>query len=156
MKETTPSGQEGVRYADIDESREGQRLDNFLLGQLKGVPKSHIYRVLRRGEVRVNSARAAPGYRLQTGDRVRIPPLRTSKAAAPAAGRFDWLRERVLHEDEDLLVLDKPSGMPVHGGSGVTAGVIEVLRTLRPEAPMLELVHRLDRGTSGCLLIAKR
>lgn len=156
MKKTTPSRQEGVRYADIDESREGQRLDNFLLGQVKGVPKSHVYRVLRRGEVRVNGGRARPDYRLQAGDRVRIPPLRLPERSKPPDARgLEWLRERFLYEDDDLLVLDKPAGMPVHGGSGIAIGVIEALRQLRADAPMLELVHRLDRGTSGCLLIAK-
>lgn len=147
----------GVRYVEVDETREGQRLDNFLLGQLKGVPKSLIYRVLRKGEVRVNSSRVGPEYRVQSGDRVRIPPIRQSETPkAPQAKSFEWLRERFLYEDDDILVLDKPSGLAVHGGSGVAAGAIEGLRVLRPELPMLELVHRLDRGTSGCLLIAKR
>lgn len=157
MKHAVSDGQHGVRYVDIDESREGQRLDNFLLGQLKGVPKSHIYRVLRRGEVRVNSGRVGAGYRLQVGDRVRIPPLRQAGAAEPARPEgFEWLKERALYEDDELLVLDKPAGLPVHGGSGVAIGVIEALRAVRPDLPQLELVHRLDRGTSGCLLLAKR
>lgn len=146
-----------VRYVEIDASREGQRLDNFLIGQLKDVPKSHVYRVLRRGEVRVNSGRAAPDYRLQSGDRIRIPPLRQRQSIKPAGGpRWQWLEERVLYEDDDILVLDKPAGLAVHAGSGVASGVIEALRALRPELPMLELVHRLDRDTSGCLLLAKR
>lgn len=157
MKKAVPPGSEGVRHVDVDASREGQRLDNFLLGQLKGVPKSHVYRILRRGEVRVNGGRAAPDYRLRTGDRIRIPPLRRKAPAEPAsAAGFEWLNQRVLHEDEELMVLDKPAGLPVHGGSGVAVGLIEALRGLRPQLPMLELVHRLDRGTSGCLLVAKR
>lgn len=154
---TKTSNKEAVRYVEVEESREGQRLDNFLVGQLKGVPKSHIYRVLRRGEVRVNSGRAGPDYRLQAGDRIRIPPLRQSEPAAVVdPNRYKWLSDRFLHEDDDVLVLDKPSGFPVHGGSGVVVGVIEALRALRPEARELDLVHRLDRATSGCLLIAKR
>jgi len=145
-----------VRHVEIDESREGQRLDNFLLGQLKGVPKSHVYRILRRGEVRVNSARAAASYRLQAGDTVRIPPVRTARAVT-VSGRQEpgWLADRALYEDSDLLVLDKPGGLAVHGGSGIGAGLIERLRLVRPELPMLELAHRLDRETSGCLLLAK-
>jgi 23S rRNA pseudouridine955/2504/2580 synthase len=157
MDRTAPSGKAQVRYVEVDESREGQRLDNFLLGQLKGVPKSYVYRVLRRGEVRVNSGRVSPDYRLQAGDRVRIPPLRQAGPSKPPdAGSFEWLQERFLHEDDDILVIDKPAGLPVHGGSGVAVGLIEALRALRPEQPMLDLVHRLDRGTSGCLLVAKR
>jgi 23S rRNA pseudouridine955/2504/2580 synthase len=157
MTKTIPPSKEGVRYVEIDESREGQRLDNFLIGQLKGVPKSHIYRVLRRGEVRVNSGRVSADYRLQSGDRVRIPPIRQGEPPKSVnADRFAWLRERVLYEDAELLVLDKPAGLAVHGGSGVAVGVIEALRQLRPESPMLDLAHRLDRDTSGCLLIAKR
>lgn len=157
MKPTSPPEKGGVRYVEIDESREGQRLDNFLLGQLKGVPKSHVYRVLRKGEVRVNSGRAAADYRLQAGDRIRIPPLRQGEKARPSQPKaLEWLQERVLFEDDDLMVIDKPSGLPVHGGSGVTTGLIEGLRAARADVPMLELVHRLDRGTSGCLLIAKR
>lgn len=157
MKSADASEQRGVRYVDIDTSREGQRLDNFLLGQLKGIPKSHVYRVLRRGEVRVNSRRAGPDYRLQAGDRVRIPPLRSrAPAPAPRVEGFEWLRARVLYEDDDLIVLDKPAGLPVHGGSGIAVGLIEALRSLRPEHPDIELAHRLDRDTSGCLLIAKR
>src|SRR5258706_5794931 len=157
MTKTIPRSKEGVRYVEIDETREGQRLDNFLLGQLKGVPKSNVYRVLRRGEVRVNSGRVWPDYRLQSGDRIRIPPIRQGEPPRLAnADRFVWLRERVLHEDDDLLVLDKPAGLPVHSGSGVAVGVIEALRQLCPELPMLDLAHRLDRDTSGCLLIVKR
>lgn len=147
----------GVRHVEVDASRAGQRLDNFLLGLLKGVPKSRVYRVLRRGEVRVNSARAAPSYRVQPGDRVRLPPIRLARGTtADDAPRLGWLAQRILYEDDDLLVIDKPAGLAVHGGSGVHTGLIEALRRLRPAAATLELAHRLDRATSGCLLIAKR
>ena len=151
------SNRREVSYVDVDASRAGQRLDNFLVGRLKGVPKSRIYRILRRGEVRVNGGRATASYRLRAGDRGRIPPVRLKPSEQSDRVRgFEWLGARVLYEDEDLLVLDKPSGLPVHGGSGVTTGLIEALRQLRADAPTLELVHRLDRDTSGCLLIAKR
>ncbi len=156
MKKTAPADRDAVRYVEVDESREGQRLDNFLLRELKGVPKSHVYRVLRRGEVRVNSGRVAPDYRLQAGDRIRIPPLRLGEAPPRARPEgFEWLRDRFLYEDDDLLVIDKPAGLPVHGGSGVAVGLIEALRSLQPDLPSLELAHRLDRGTSGCLIVAK-
>jgi len=153
-KRKDSSASPAVRHVDVDETREGQRLDNFLLAILKGVPKSRIYRCLRKGEVRVNKGRVGPDYRLQAGDVVRIPPIRVSPDKVHP-GNFDWLAERVLFEDEHLIVLDKPAGMAVHAGSGVATGIIEALRTWRPHAPMLELVHRLDRETSGCLLIAK-
>ena len=137
---------------EIGEEHASQRIDNFLLRELKGVPKSHVYRVLRSGEVRVNSGRIGPDYRLQVGDRVRIPPVRVSaavKTARPA--EFP-----VVHEDAALLVVDKPSGVAVHGGSGVSFGVIESLRASRPQAKLLELAHRLDRDTSGLLIVAKK
>lgn len=133
----------------------GQRLDNFLLGALKGVPRSRIYRMLRRGEVRVNGARSKPSRRLAPGDRVRIPPHRAAAPGEPArapAGALDALLDRVLYEDDDLLVLDKPSGHAVHGGSGVSFGIVEALRG---SGRRLELAHRLDRDTSGCLMLAK-
>ena len=147
-----------VQWVDISAEEAGQRIDNFLHRYLKGVPKSRIYRLLRKGEVRVNKGRAKPEYRIQRGDQVRIPPLRmaTSADPGPAAKRAGRLLDAVLYEDERLLVLNKPAGMAVHGGSGLSFGVIEALRALRPEAPYLELVHRLDRDTSGCLLVAKR
>ncbi len=148
-----------VQWVDISTEQAGQRIDNFLLRVLKGVPKSRIYRLLRKGEVRINKGRAKPEYRLKTGDRVRIPPVRLpEKASLPVPGDrvLQHLANAIIHEDERLLVLDKPSGMAVHGGSGLSYGVIEGLRALRPEAPYLELVHRLDRETSGCLLIAKK
>lgn len=146
-----------ARLVEIDETSAGQRLDNFLLRQLKGVPKSRIYRIVRMGEVRINKGRAKPDYRLQKGDTVRIPPIRTaSRPAPPSAGNLAWLNDRILYEDDDLIAIDKPSGMAVHGGSGVSLGLIEALRQLRPRCRFLELVHRLDRDTSGVLLIAKR
>jgi len=147
-----------VRWMDVGAEQAGQRIDNFLLRILKGVPKSRIYRLLRKGEVRVNRGRIRADYRLKEGDQVRIPPVRIAETRqpAPTAGAIERLAGSILYEDERLLVLDKPSGMAVHGGSGLSYGVIEALRALRPEAPYLELVHRLDRDTSGCLLIAKR
>ncbi|MEW5944350.1 MAG: 23S rRNA pseudouridine(955/2504/2580) synthase RluC [Pseudomonadota bacterium] len=150
---------ESVTFVTIGEDSEGQRLDNFLLKQLKGVPKSHVYRVLRRGEVRVNGKRAAPTYRMAVGDVLRLPPVRTAQlerpaaAAAPVAPR---LAQSVLYEDDALLVVNKPAGMAVHGGSGISRGVIEQLRLERPELKFIELVHRLDRETSGVLLLAKK
>lgn len=147
-----------VQLVTIDEGNDGQRLDNFLLSQLKGVPRSWVYRVMRRGEVRVNKGRCKPSQRVRTGDVVRIPPVRVSERTAGEPPRA--LRERVsqsvLYEDEQLLVLDKPSGIAVHGGSGLSFGVIEALRAERPNAPYLELAHRLDRDTSGCLMLAKK
>nr|WP_217283587.1 RluA family pseudouridine synthase [Aquabacterium terrae] len=144
-----------VRRVIVDEAGEGQRLDNFLLRILKGVPKTHVYRVIRSGEVRVNKGRAAADTRLAIGDEVRVPPVRV---AAPAAGaKAAPPREfPVLFEDEHLLAIHKPAGVAVHGGSGVSFGVIEQLRRARPEAKFLELVHRLDKETSGILLLAKK
>ncbi|GMR20532.1 MAG: 23S rRNA pseudouridine(955/2504/2580) synthase RluC [Gammaproteobacteria bacterium] len=142
---------------EIDADHEGQRLDNFLMTQLKGVPRSRIYRIVRKGEVRINKGRQKPDYKLQCGDKVRIPPIRV--AARPAINEnadFQWLEQAVLHEDSKLMVLNKPTGLAVHGGSGVSLGLIEALRRLRPQCRFLELVHRLDRDTSGCLLVAKK
>jgi 23S rRNA pseudouridine955/2504/2580 synthase len=137
---------------EVGEEAAAQRIDNFLLRHLKGVPKSHVYRVLRSGEVRVNSGRVKPEYRLQPGDRVRVPPVRIADKPSPARpAEFP-----VVHEDAALLVLDKPAGVAVHGGSGVSFGVIESLRAARPQAKFLELVHRLDRDTSGLLIVAKK
>jgi 23S rRNA pseudouridine955/2504/2580 synthase len=151
----------------VDENHDGQRLDNFLIRLCRGVPKSHVYRLIRSGQVRVNGGRADADRRLLSGDRVRIPPIRMS--APPADGEPDpadarrsgvgaaWgLAPPIIHEDDDLLVLDKPAGMAVHGGSGISLSVIEALRRNRPEARFLELVHRLDRETSGALLVARR
>jgi len=138
----------------VGEESESQRLDNFLLRHLKGVPKSHVYRVVRSGEVRVNSGRVKPDYRVRIGDKVRVPPIRIAAAAARAPAKPFGLP--ILHEDPSLLVVDKPFGVAVHGGSGVSFGVIEMLRASRPEAKLLELAHRLDRDTSGLLVIAKK
>ena len=159
MISTPTTGRPAVQHLQIAKEAAGQRLDNFLLTQLKGVPKSHVYRLLRKGEVRVNKGRARPDYRLAWGDVVRLPPVRRPEAGAPTAGdRSAGLRleDHIIHEDDRVIVLDKPSGIAVHGGSGLSRGVIEALRAARPDAPYLELVHRLDRETSGCLLIAKR
>jgi 23S rRNA pseudouridine955/2504/2580 synthase len=148
-----------VTKVSIDEHTAGQRIDNFLLKHLKGVPKSRIYRSLRQGEVRVNGGRIAADYRLAADDIVRIPPLRCSEQAVSGAPPPDLgrrLESSILWEDDGLLILNKPSGMAVHGGSGINFGVIEMLRHLRPQARFLELVHRLDRDTSGCLMIAKK
>src|SRR5438309_984432 len=141
-----------ARTVEIGEESAAQRIDNFLLRTLRGVPKSHVYRVLRSGQVRVNSGRVGPDYRLQIGDRVRLPPVRvaaTAKTAKPA--EFP-----VVHEDASLLVVDKPAGVAVHGGSGVSFGVIESLRASRPQTKFLELAHRLDRDTSGLLIVCKK
>ncbi len=141
----------------VDENSDGQRLDNFLMRHLKGVPKTHVYRIIRSGEVRINKGRVQADTRVAVGDVVRLPPVRISEKVAekldnPAPAR-DFV---VLFEDEHFIALDKPSGVAVHGGSGVSFGVIEQLRRARPQAPFLELVHRLDRETSGILLIAKK
>ena len=145
-----------VRRLVVDEGSEGQRLDNFLLRLLKGVPKTHVYRVIRSGEVRVNKGRAGADTRLALGDEVRVPPVRVSEPA-PSSGPATPAREfPVLFEDEHLLAIDKPAGVAVHGGSGVAFGVIEQLRRARPGAKFLELVHRLDKETSGVLLLAKK
>jgi 23S rRNA pseudouridine955/2504/2580 synthase len=148
-------GNERVHVLTVDEARAGQRVDNFLLRTLKGVPRSHVYRLVRSGEVRVNSRRVDATYRLQPGDRLRIPPVRTATGGArhPAVRPAEF---PIVHEDDALLVIDKPAGVAVHGGSGVSSGVIEQLRAARPAARFLELVHRLDRDTSGLLIIAKK
>ncbi len=162
-------------FVTVDEDYAGQRLDNFLIRQLKGVPKTHVYRIIRSGEVRVNKGRAQADTRVETGDVVRLPPVRKSERADQKAAAIATAQEVVRHgamstvggfapaaefpvlfEDDFLLAIDKPAGVAVHGGSGVSFGVIEQLRMARPEADFLELVHRLDRETSGVLLIAKR
>ena len=148
-----------VRLLVIDAEQEGQRIDNYLKTQLKGVPKSLIYRILRKGEVRVNKKRIKPEYKLIAGDEVRVPPVRVAEPnELPSAklSSIQALEAMILFEDDALIVLNKPAGMAVHGGSGLSFGVIEALRSLRPESRFMELVHRLDRDTSGCLLIAKK
>lgn len=148
-----------VRHVVVDEEASGQRVDNFLLRHLKGVPRTRVYRALRKGEVRVNKGRVRAEYRVIAGDSVRIPPLHQAAAAGPANVPLkvsDQLARQIVHEDDDLLVVNKPSGLAVHGGSGLSFGLIETLRQMRPDARYLELVHRLDRDTSGLILIAKR
>jgi len=148
-----------VQYLEIDLAHEGQRIDNFLVTHLKGVPKTHIYRLLRKGEIRVNKGRIKPTYRIIVGDSVRLPPLRLPQAkSSPNCQnkQLDFIKNAVLYEDKDLIVLNKPSGIAVHGGSGISFGVIEMMRVLYPKERRVELVHRLDRDTSGCLIIAKK
>ncbi len=146
-----------VRYVTISEDRAGQRLDNFLFNELKSVPRSRVYKMLRSGEVRVNSRRARQTHRLLAGDHVRIPPVflaETARTEAPSRALRNELSDRVLLEEKGLLVIDKPSGLAVHGGSGVSLGLIEAVRQTRPSWSKAELVHRLDRETSGCLMVA--
>lgn len=149
-----------VQFVTISDDESGQRIDNFLLAKLKGVPKSLIYRIVRKGEVRVNKGRVKPEYKLQADDVVRIPPVRVSeKSTAPISTKLNKVAElenHILYEDEVLLIVNKPSGIAVHGGSGLSFGLIEALRALRPQARFLELVHRIDRDTSGILLVAKK
>lgn len=148
-----------VRWLQIGPEQAGQRIDNFLITLLKGVPKSRIYRIVRKGEVRVNKGRIKPEYRLQEGDEVRIPPVRVPDKPAvrrPPSEQIARLESSILFEDKGLIVFNKPSGLAVHGGSGLSFGAIELLRASRPDAPYLELVHRLDRDTSGCLIVAKK
>jgi 23S rRNA pseudouridine955/2504/2580 synthase len=157
---TTPSlPTTGVRLLEVAPEYAGQRIDNFLRTELKGVPKTLIYRILRKGEVRVNKGRIKPEYKLQAGDIIRVPPLRLAEPDVPAplaAGLLERLEAAIVHEDKGLIVLNKPAGIAVHGGSGLDYGVIEAFRQLRPDAKELELVHRLDRDTSGLLMIAKK
>ncbi len=148
-----------VRQVPVEAGYQGQRLDNFLLTMLKGVPKSYVYRIVRKGEVRVNKGRTKVSYRIQEGDIIRIPPVRMAEKDAPhrpGDRTLDALRQSIIYEDKRLLVLNKPSGLAVHGGSGLKFGAIEAIRLMRPEEQQLELVHRLDRDTSGCLMIARR
>ncbi len=147
-----------VTTLSISEEKAGQRIDNFLHALLKGVPRSHIYRILRTGEVRINKGRIKPTYRLAAGDVLRLPPVQyqPNTPSAPSANRLKELANAILYEDARILIINKPAGMAVHGGSGINGGVIEGLRILYPNAPHLELVHRLDRDTSGCLMIAKK
>lgn len=148
---------DSVNRVEVGEDGAGQRIDNYLTKLLKGVPKSHIYRILRSGEVRVNGGRIGPEHRLVAGDKLRIPPVRTAQPLPAARPELaSRIEAHVLHEDDALLVIDKPSGLAVHGGSGISHGVIEQMRAARPAAGFLELVHRIDRDTSGVLLLAKK
>lgn len=158
MTEPTPQTS-GVQLLEVEPELAGQRIDNFLRARLKGVPKTLIYRILRKGEVRVNKGRIKPEYKLQAGDIVRVPPLRLSEPDEEvplAQGLLERLEACIVHEDKALLVINKPAGIAVHGGSGLNYGVIEAFRQLRPDCKDLELVHRLDRDTSGLLMIAKK
>ncbi len=151
-------GELAAAFLTVDEASEGQRVDNFLTKTLKGVPKSHVYRILRSGEVRVNKKRIDADFRLTIGDVVRVPPIRATiveriETAVPAVSKFE---NTIIFEDDAMLVIDKPAGFAVHGGSGVSRGVIEQMRLERPKAKFLELVHRLDRETSGVLMLAKK
>jgi 23S rRNA pseudouridine955/2504/2580 synthase len=147
---------DAVNHLAVDEAGEGQRVDNFLLRVLKGVPKSHIYRILRSGEVRVNRKRVRPDTRLAVGDSLRIPPVRIAAPQDPSRLPARPIALPILYEDDALIAIDKPPGLAVHGGSGISFGLIERLRAARPDARFLELVHRLDRDTSGVLLVAKK
>ncbi len=150
---------QGVQHVVVDEHNEGQRVDNFLMSQLKGVPRSIVYRIVRKGEVRVNKGRVRPDTRLRAGDQVRIPPIvRQEKAAGAKPGRRVQavMEAAIVYENDQLLVVNKPAGIAVHGGSGLSFGLIEVLRAARPESRFLELVHRLDRDTSGLVMVAKK
>lgn len=156
----TESVAKKVQFVTVTDDQDGQRLDNFLKSRLKGVPKSMLYRIIRKGEVRINKKRAKPDTRVQVDDIVRIPPVRVADKEQPetlVGSRIqNLISDRILFEDDGLIVLNKPSGIAVHGGSGLSFGVIEALRQMRPESTFLELVHRLDRETSGCLMIAKK
>lgn len=154
-----PGNKTSVKFYTISADEEGQRIDNFLLNKLKGVPKSRIYRILRKGEVRVNKKRIDPSYKLMEQDEVRIPPMfleEKAAQAAPSVTTRELLSSRILYEDDNLLIINKPSGMSVHAGSTVRVGVVEALRHLYPKLVNLELAHRLDSETSGCLVLAKR
>ncbi len=155
MNDKTPR----VRHVTVDERGDGQRIDNFLLRELKGVPRTLVYRLLRKGEVRINKGRAKAGRKLVAGDVVRIPPVRLPEAAeagAPPAWQIEKIEKSIIYEDKLLLIVNKESGLAVHGGSGISFGVIELLRASRPGEKSLELAHRLDRDTSGCLMLARR
>ena len=148
-----------VRIIAIEEERAGQRLDNFLIGQLKGAPKSLVYRIVRKGEVRVNKGRSKPDYKLKAGDLVRVPPVRLptpNEVPDVSIALSKLLKDAILYESDGLLIVNKPSGLAVHGGSGVSLGLIESLRQVFPQYRFLELVHRLDKDTSGCVMVAKK
>ena len=161
MQEKLPSEADSrltrVRKVTVDDDRAGQRIDNFLRGELPGVPKGRVYRLIRRGEVRVNGGRVRAEYKLKEGDEVRIPPARVNVGGPPPPAKLAAaMLDNILYEDKRLLVINKPAGVAVHGGSGISHGVIELLRHARPDLKDLSLVHRIDRETSGCLVMAKR
>jgi len=159
MSKTDNTEFNSVRLVEISAEQAGQRIDNYLITLLKGVPKSRIYRIVRKGEVRVNKGRIKPTYRLKAQDVVRVPPIRMEEKPAairPPDAQIERVENAIIFEDKGLIIINKPSGLAVHGGSGLSFGVIELLRASRPTAPYLELVHRLDRDTSGCLIIAKK
>ncbi|WP_432473365.1 23S rRNA pseudouridine(955/2504/2580) synthase RluC [Amphritea sp. HPY] len=159
MTEKNTGTLRAVQWFEIDPELAGQRIDNFLRTKLKGAPKTLIYRILRKGEVRVNKKRIKPDYRLQGGDLVRVPPIRLNDEKQPpkaSVNLVELIEKSIIFEDSDLIVLNKPSGLAVHGGSGISLGLIETARQMRPEVKFLELVHRLDRDTSGCIMIAKK
>ncbi len=148
-----------VQFIEVAPEYVGQRLDNFLLRELKGVPRTRIYKALRKGEVRVNKGRAKADYRLKRGDIVRLPPIRTAESVTPASVPRRWsrlLEDSLIYESPELWIFNKPSGLAVHGGSGLSIGMIECLRQLAPDERFLELVHRLDRDTSGCIMVARK
>ncbi|MFZ2315943.1 MAG: RluA family pseudouridine synthase [Gammaproteobacteria bacterium] len=154
-----PTKKTGVQYFTATLDDEGQRIDNFLMSKLKGVPRSRVYRIVRKGEVRVNKKRISASYRLEEGDEVRVPPIfleEKAKLVPPSKTTADLLLDRVIYEDDNLIILNKPSGMSVHAGSTVRVGVVEAMRHLYPQYPNLELAHRLDSETSGCLVLAKK
>lgn len=158
MKNSTKNRQK-VKFITILPDEDEQRVDNFLIKKLKGMPRSHIYRLIRKGEIRVNKHRIATHYRLKAGDVLRLPPMfldQSAKIVPPSKQTTELLKGRILYEDENLLIINKPSGMSVHGGSTVRIGIIEALRSLYPKLPDLELAHRLDSETSGCLILAKK
>lgn len=159
MSNSVSSAPLKVEFVEISDGFAGQRIDNFLITHLKGTPKTLVYRILRKGEVRVNKGRIKPDYRLQAGDIIRIPPLRLPAPDSPppvAQGLLERLEAAIVHEDNQMLVVNKPAGIAVHGGSGLQFGIIEAFRQLRPQCKELELVHRLDRDTSGLLMLAKK
>lgn len=159
MTQKTQQKAQQVRFVEVDPDQEGQRIDNFLRTQLKGAPKSLIYRILRKGEIRVNKKRVKPDTRINAGDLVRIPPVRIperGESAPVSASLAEHLEQAIVYESDSLVVINKPSGLAVHGGSGVSLGMIEALRQIRPKSRFLELVHRLDRDTSGCIMVAKK
>ena len=152
-------GQSTVKFVEITSENSAQRIDNYLFTLLKGVPKSRIYRIIRKGEIRINGSRIKPDHKLNEGDKIRIPPVRIAEREAfilPSKKLQYSLEKNILYEDDALLVLNKPSGLAVHGGSGIKLGLIEALRLIRPKTDYFELVHRIDRETSGCLIVAKK